>query len=208
MEDLGARSTSATIVRPRHVWRETLVIALLIANLGLVVAMRAHALRDRPRTGLGPFEVAIGTLPDVVRTAARTLEAAAGDVVVPVRTGGGWPDVETLAADWVPPFASRLLPPELRSLQFAVADQAPAWIDFAGRPSAADTDLGAFVLRIVDRDAEVDPFRHPHPHEPRRSPDDPRFEVQVWHHDDEAAPYPGVDLRPIGWRHVIDGGDA
>ena len=170
------------VVPPRQVWRETAAVALLVAHLGLLVVMRAHALRDEPRSGFAVYDVAADSLAEAERTLARTLRAAAGDVGAAVRAGGDWADPATLSARLVPPFDPRLLPPDLRSLRFEVADRTVAWIDILGRSSAADVagsvvadrGLGAYVLRVVDRDAAIDPMHHPHPHEPRRSADDAR----------------------------------
>ena len=144
---LGAMEALARHVRPPSASREAAGVAVAVAAVVLLGALRIVTLPRATSSGSPATASAVLTAEDQV--VYQALLVGVDAVTTVKKKSGAWPSAQALAADDVPPFAAGLLPAAARGLVWSVAAKGPT-ADYSGvDPSGKRT---AFLLRVKERE--------------------------------------------------------
>jgi hypothetical protein len=131
-----------------------------------------------------------------------------GDILDLREENGGWPEIDLLKSEALPPFASNFLPIGLRGFVWH-RHTGEGWVDYYGingdvssaDKKGADPLENSFILRIIDLQSE----NHPHPHFGQDKDPERRFSFQIWMNP-QVAEYPGQALVERGWKWILSSG--
>ena len=179
-------------VRPPTAMREAagagaaLVIVLIAGALRVLTLDRAGASAETPATTV---------LAGADQTLFQALLVSVDAIADQKRRTGTWPDIPTLAADEIPPFAPALLPAEARGLDWKRrADGASA--DYTGLD--ANGRRTAFLLRVSEKSTSGLDQGMP----TRAARAGPRVAAEVWILKGGTA-LPGVFPSTDGWYQLV-----
>jgi hypothetical protein len=120
---------------------------------------------------------------------------------------GGWPAVELLEKESIPPFAKVFLPVSLKAYDWS-RHGGESWVDYFGKYTVPEDQVNSrhevltFLLRIIDLHTD----EHPHPHQGVDYDKNLRYAGQVWIYKGY-RPYTGKSLPEAGWKWIISPSD-
>ena len=199
-------------IRPPSVRAETLNVIKAAAAIVFVVA--AYIFRptfaapdvDAPAVGLLPYQKLIRDAPSNDQRVFRELQEGLLEAERIRAQTGHWPDVKTLEAEGIPPFA----PDPTRKTDYNWTSVRQDWAtNYLGVP--ADPSQPAWVLVILEPEpgAPADPAPNDETH--HRLPDGTTLHVSIWNMPEEKRRSGFTALRlpqNEGWTNWLVGSDA
>ena len=197
------------LVVPLAARREALILLVIISLIILLMALRFSLVRsDDSVASLKSYQLSDLYLKNQAPVLYRALLGSVGDILDLREENGGWPDIDLLKSEALPPFASNFLPIGLRGFVWH-RHTAEGWVDYYGingdvssaDKKGADPLENSFILRIIDLQSE----NHPHPHFGQDNDPERRFSYQIWMNP-QVAEYPGQALVERGWKWIVSSG--
>lgn len=198
------------IVIPLAARREALFLFGMIGLIILLMGIRFSCVRTTTsKTSIKPYQQKDASLKNQAPILYRSLLSVVEDIIDIRDETGKWPEVKSLKAEILPPFAVDFLPAGVRGFAWEIR-RGEGWVDYygvnkdVGKPEkeAIDPLENSFMLRFIDLKSK----EHPHPH--LASDNDPsrRFSHQIWMYP-EPRKYPGEDVKAKGWKWIIGSSD-
>jgi len=176
--------TRTVIIRPPSVRVETLNVLKAAAAIVVIVAaylfrpslgdQSAIANRESP-IGLLPYQRLIRDAPATEQRIFRELQEGLLEAEGLRAATGHWPDVSTLSAEGIPPFA----PDPTQKIAYKWTSVRQDWVtNYLGVPS--DPSVPAWVLVILEPEPGAPPDPAPNDETHHRLPDGTTLHVSVW----------------------------
>ena len=182
------------IVEPANSWKE-----LALVFTAVLIITRVFFLQESEQNLLlQEYQKLDTNLTDRERPLYQALVSSQNEIIMMWQESGGWPTIELLNEEGIPPFASDLMPGNLKKFKWVRYDRGP-WVDYLGTAPVEAANLPTVLLRIMNLHADF----HPHPHPGRDYDPDQNAVVQIWMHPEKDQHYPGMRLPERGWFWII-----
>ena len=194
------------LVQPKAARREALLLLGVIALIILLMGLRFSWISSKEtHTRTVSYQINNLHLKAQAPVMYRALLGVVVDIVDLRAEAGGWPDIDTLKDEALPPFANVFLPVGLRGFAWE-RHEGKGWVDYFGinatavseKKEGGDPLENSFILRIID----LRSTKHPHPHFGKDSSERMRFTAQIWMNPKIVA-YPGETLVERGWKWIV-----
>jgi hypothetical protein len=208
------RSLKMTEIRPPSLRDETLNV--LKAAFAVVVIVAAYVFRPsfddqspnlqsrQSPTGLLPYQTLVRDASPAEQRIFRELQEGLLEAERIRANSGQWPDVATLAAEGIPPFASD---PSKRGPSYKWTSVRQDWVvNYLGVPSDAVAPSWVLVILEPEPDAPADPAPNDETH--HRLPDGTTLHVSIWNIREEKRKSGFAALRlpqNDGWTQLMVG---
>lgn len=189
-------------IRPPSLRDETTIVVrlavVIVAIVGFYLANTAWDAGRSTRTGgLLPYQTLVSDADGPAQRMFRALQEGLLEAERGRTALGGWPAIDTLAEQGIPPFASD---PTARGPAYRwTLTRRGTFINYRGTPSAADAP--AWLLHIQEPYPGAPPDPSPEDEEHHRLPGNFVLHVSVWTHADAAGLSPALVQVPQaeGW---------
>lgn len=199
MSQLESEIYREVIIGPANSWKEAAWVSVVVAILLLLAFARVAFLPEAEQSlSLQPYQRLDTTLTDTERSIYQAFLSSQNEIIQLWQQSGGWPSVELLDSEAMPPFASDFMPGNLKKYKWVRFDRGP-WVDYLGISTLDVSTMPSAILRVINLHADF----HPHPHPGKDYDPDQQAAVQIWIHPESGQRYPGMRLAERGWFWIV-----